>query len=183
MDGRIIAKQALARSLRFFRSDSARQWIMQRLWQKQRPVIALGMKAAPQAADQRFRRAQIIPVAQKQLAVVDEQALHQLHLARADIERLLGQTLHHGGTQPLQRRQRMAALAAHIVKRAGQQGLRIRLGGLRRKQPHPRMGKKAALACLKLFFAHHAHGHLAPIRMKGHFSEHAATPFPLCSGV
>ena len=74
-------------------------------------------------------------------------------------------------------------LPASIALGVVLQGLRIRLGGLRRKQPHPRMGKKAALACLKLFFAHHAHGHLAPIRMKGHFSEHAATPFPLCSGV
>ena len=173
---RVIAQKPLPRRRRFLRADGARQRVVQRPGQKQRPVVAVGMEAAPQTADQRLRRAQVVPVAQKQLAVVDEQALHQLHLARADIQRLQRQALAHRRAQRLQRRQRMAAPAAHVVKRPRQQRLRVRLGGFRRKQAHARMGKKAALACLKLFFTHHAHGHFAPIGMKGHLSEHTAPP-------
>ncbi len=73
----------------------------------------------------------------------------------------------------------MRAGPVHIVKRTGQKRLRIRLRGLRRKKSYARMGKQAAFACLKLLFAHHAHGHLAPIRMKGSFSEHTNASFPL----
>ncbi len=56
------------------------------------------------------------------------------------------------------------------------QRLRIHLRRIFGKQRNTRMGEKPTLASLKLFFSHHAHGHVAPIRMcGGGFSQHGAS--------
>ena len=69
---RVIAPQPFPIHSRAIGAHGGQQRLLQRGGQGQIPVVPFRPKAAPQAAQKRLRRAQIVPVGQQQLSVVDE---------------------------------------------------------------------------------------------------------------
>ena len=69
---RVIAPQPFPVHGRVIGAHGGQQRLLQRGGQGQIPVVPFRPKAAPQAAQKRLRRAQIVPVGQQQLSVVDE---------------------------------------------------------------------------------------------------------------